>query len=271
MATTTQDVTRTAQEVRESEPVGWLARFGFAGRGLVYLVLGVLAVQVAVGHSARADKNGALASIKDKPFGSVLLVVLAISFAGYAVWRLLDGVVGHREEDGAKRLGKRVASFARGLVYAGLAFTTARFVVSPAGGDKTEPLTARVMGMTGGRTVVGLVGAGLVVGGLYMAYRGVREKFLKRLDLASAGPALRGAVKAIGVVGLVGRGLVLALVGGFLVQAAWTFDPDKAKGLDASLKSLADAPFGRVLLALAAVGLLAFGLWSWVEARYRRV
>ena len=271
MATTTQDVKGTAQEVRESEPVGWLARFGFAGRGLVYLVLGVLAVQVAVGHSARADKNGALATIKDKPFGGVLLVVLAISFAGYAVWRLLDGVVGHREEDGAKRWGKRAASFARGLVYAVLAYSTAHFVVSSPGRDKTEPLTARVMGVTGGRTVVGLVGAALVVGGLYMAVRGIREKFLKKLDLRSAGSGLRSAVKAVGVVGLVGRGLVLALIGGFLLQAAWTFDPDKAKGLDASLKSLADAPFGPVLLALAAVGLLAFGLWSWVEARYRRV
>jgi hypothetical protein len=268
---TTQDVTRTAREVRDSEPVSWLARFGFAGRGLVYVVLGVLAVEVALGHSARADKNAAHATIKDKPFGSVLLVVLAISFAGYAVWRLLDGVVGHREEDGAKRLGKRVASFARGVVYAGLAFSTAHFVVSPAGRDKTKPLTARVLDMTGGRTVIGLLGAGLVVGGLYMAYRGVREKFLKRLALGTAGPALRAAVKAVGVVGLAGRGLVLALIGGFLVQAAVTFDPDKAKGLDASLKSLADAPFGPVLLACAAVGLVAFGLWSWVEARYRRV
>jgi hypothetical protein len=82
MATTTQDVTRTAQEVRESEPVGWLARFGFAGRGLVYVVLGVLAVEVALGHSARADKNGALATIKDKPFGGVLLVVLAVGVDG---------------------------------------------------------------------------------------------------------------------------------------------------------------------------------------------
>lgn len=269
--TTTQDAKRTAVEARDSEPVSWLARFGFAGRGLVYVVLGLLAVQVALGHSARADRNGALATIKDKPYGSVLLVVLAVSFAGYAVWRLLDGLVGHREDDGAKRVGKRLASFGRGVVYAFLAFSTARFVVSPAGRDKTKPLTARVMDMTGGRTLVGLVGAALVVGGLAMAYRGLREKFMKRLALASAGHGTRTAVKVIGVVGLVGRGLVLALIGGFLVQAAVTFDPDKAKGLDASLKSLADAPFGPVLLACAAIGLVAFGLWSFVEARYRRV
>ena len=269
--TTTQDAKRTAVEAHNSEPVGWLARFGFTGRGIVYVVLGMLALEVALGHSARADKNGALAAIKDKPFGGVLLVVLAISFAGYAVWRLLDGLVGHREDDGAKRLGKRVASFARGVVYAFLAFSTARFVVSPTGRDKTEPMTARVMGMTGGRTVVGVVGAALVIGGLVMAFRGVQQKFLKKLDLGSAGQGMRSAVKAVGVVGLAGRGLVLALIGGFLVQAAWTFEPDKAKGLDASLKTLADAPFGPVLLAAAAIGLLGFGLWSFVEARYRRV
>jgi hypothetical protein len=268
---TTQDAKRTAVEAANSEPVGWLARFGFTGRGIVYVVLGVLAVEVALGHSARADKNGALAAIKDKPFGGVLLVVLAISFAGYAVWRLLDGLVGHREDDGAKRLGKCAASFAKGVVYAGLAFSTARFVVSPAGRDKTEPMTARVMGMTGGRTVVGVVGAALVIGGLVMAVRGMRSKFLKKLDLSSAEHGMRTAVKGVGIVALVGRGLVLALIGGFLVQAAVAFDPDKAKGLDASLKSLADAPFGPVLLACAALGLVAFGLWSFVEARYRRV
>jgi hypothetical protein len=235
----------------------------------VYVVLGLLAVQVAAGRSARADKNGALAAIKDKPYGSVLLVVLAVSFAGYAVWRLLDGAVGHREDEGAERWAKQVASLGRGVVYAFLAVSTGRFVVSPTGNDETEPLTARVMRMTGGRTVVFLVGAALLVGGLVMAYRGVREKFMKRLSLGAS--PLRGVVKVVGAVGLAGRGLVLALIGGFLVQAASTFDPDKAKGLDASLKTLADAPLGPVLIGAAAVGLLAFGLWSWLEARYRRV
>lgn len=267
----TQDAKRTAVEARHSEPVGWLARFGFAGRGVVYVVLGALAVEVALGHAARADKNGALAAIKGKPYGSVLLVVLAISFAGYALWRLLDGVVGSPGDDGAKRAAKRVASFARGVVYAFLAYSTAHFVVSSAGRDKTEPLTARVMGMTGGRTLIGAVGAALVIGGLVMAYRGLAKKFLKRLDLASAGSGTRSAVEKVGMTGLAGRGLVLALIGGFLVQAAWTFNPDKAKGLDASLKTLADAPFGPFLLAAAALGLMAFGAWSFVEARYRRV
>ncbi|HUR15371.1 MAG TPA: DUF1206 domain-containing protein [Mycobacteriales bacterium] len=271
MATATQTAKSTAREARSSEPVTWLARFGFAGRGVVYLVLGALALQLAVGHSARADKTGALGAIKDKPLGGVLLVVLAISFAGYAVWRLLDGLVGHREDDNPKRAAKRVASLARGVIYGFLAFSTARFVVSPAGGDKTEPLTARVMSMTGGRTVVGLVGAALVMGGLVIAYRGVTEKFMKRLDLASSGGGVRRAVQVIGVTGLAGRGLVVALVGGFLVQAAVTFDPDKAKGLDASLKALAGAPLGTALLACAAVGLLAFGAWSFVESRYRKV
>jgi hypothetical protein len=271
MTSATQTAKRGAREAHSSEPVSWLARFGFVGRGVVYLVLGALAVQVAVGHSARADKNGALAAIKAQPLGGVLLVVLAVSFAGYAVWRLLEGLVGPRGEDEPKRTGKRLASFARGLLYAFFAVSTAHFVVASAGHDKTRPLTARVMGVTGGRTLVAAVGIALLVGGLVIASRGVREKFLKKLDLSSAGRGVRAAAKTVGAVGLTGRGLVVALVGGFLVQAAATFDADKAKGLDASLKSLADAPFGPVLLACAAVGLLAYGAWSFVEARYRRI
>jgi hypothetical protein len=263
--------TKEARAARDSEPIGWLARFGFLGSGVVYAVLGLLALRVALGERARADRNGALAAIKVQPFGRVLLVVLAVSFAGYALWRLLDGAVGHRSDDEPKRTALRVGSFGRGVVYAVLAVSTARFVFSSPGGDKTEPLTARVMSHTGGRTLVGAVGAAVVAGGLAMAYRGARQKFLERLNLGSAGPAVTWAARVIGAIGLVGRGLVVALIGGFLVQAAVAFNPDKAQGLDASLKKLATAPFGRVLLAAAALGLLGFGAWSFVEARYRRL
>jgi hypothetical protein len=262
---------RTAREAEDSKPVEGMARFGLTGRGLVYAVLGVLALQVAFGHGARADKQGALAAIRDQPLGGVLLVLLAVSFAGYAVWRLLQGAVGHRNEEDAKRTFKRLGSLGRACIYGFLAVSTARFLITRPSGDKTEPLTARVMAVSGGRVAVGLLGAAVVVGGLYMAYRGATEKFLKRLDLAGASSPVRRGASAIGVVGLVGRGLVLALVGAFLVQASVTFDPHKAKGLDAALKSLADEPAGTFLIGGAAAGLLFFGAWSFVEARYRRV
>lgn len=263
---------RAAKKAHDSDAVEWLARLGLVARGVIWLVVGVLAAQVALGSDKRADKNGALAAIKDKPFGELLLIVLAVGFTGYAAWRLLEGSVGHRsEDDDRKRWGKRLASLFRGGVYLFLAASTAKFLFSGGGNDKTEPLTARVMSQTGGRTLVLLVGAGLVIGGLGMAFRGLRQKFEDLVDQGKMPDALPTVTRVVGTVGLVSRGLVFALVGGFLVDAAVRFEPDNAKGLDASLKTLAHHSYGRVALFAGAVGLLAFSLWSFIEARYRKI
>ena len=271
MVAPVQDAKRTAHEARDSDAVEGLARLGFGGRGLMYLVVGALALQVAVGRGGEADQHGALGAIKQTPLGGVLLAVLAVAFTGYAAWRLLEAAVGHREAAGIKRTGKRLASLGRAFLYGGLAVTTVRFLLSSESHDKTKPLTARALDLPGGPFLVALVGTALVGGGLTMAYRGAARKFLKRLDLHTASGTTRTAVSWIGRVGLVGRGLVVALVGGFVTSAAITLDPADAKGVDAALKTLAQAPYGEVLLVGAAVGLLGFGAWSFVEARYRKV
>ncbi len=266
------DTKRAAKKAENSTAVEWLARLGLVSRGIVWMVVGLLATQVALGSTAKADKNGALQTIADKPFGHLLLVVLVIGFLGYAAWRLLEGAVGHTGEDeGRKRWTKRGTSLFRGLVYLGLAVSTLKFLVSGGGDDKTRPLTARVMGATGGRELVFLVGAGTVIGGIAMVVRAFRQKFEDKLELGSMPSWLRSATSPIGMFGLTSRGLVFALIGGFLINAAVRFDPTKAKGLDASLKTLADQPFGRVVLFAAALGLLAFALWSFIEARYRKI
>jgi hypothetical protein len=263
---------QAARKAEDSTAVDWLARLGLASRGLVWLVVGLLAIQVARGDNTKADKNGALRAIADKPLGGVLLVVLILGFLGYAAWRLLEGAVGHRDEDDErKRWPKRIASLFRGTVYLGLAGSTVKFLFSGDSNDKTQPLTARVMSATGGRSLVFVVGAGFVVGGLAMALRGFRQKFEDTLKMARMPALLRSATKLIGTVGLVSRGFVFALIGWFLVDAAVQFNPQKAKGLDASLKSLADEAFGPLLLLAAALGLIAFALWSFVEARYRKI
>ncbi|HUR51852.1 MAG TPA: DUF1206 domain-containing protein [Mycobacteriales bacterium] len=272
MSSQTQTAKRAAQEAEDSKPVEGLARFGLSGRGVIYVVVGLIALQVALGHGGRADRNGALAAVKAKPFGEVLLVVLAVAFVGYAAWRLLEAAVGHRDEDGGKRTLKRAGSLGRAVLYGSFAFTTIRFLAtSSQGRDKTRPLTARVMEVTGGRVLVGLVGAALIGGGLYMCFRALTGKHLKRLALGSTSKPVRRFAATVGMVGLVSRGLLVGLVGAFLVQAAVTFDPKKAKGFDAALKSLADEPLGSVLIGVLALGLMCFGVWSFVEARYRRV
>ncbi len=260
---------KAARQAKDSKPVEALARLGLAARGLVYVVIGLIAVQIAVGKGGEADRNGALGAIRKQPFGQVLLVVLAVGFAGYAAWRLLEAAVGHQDEQGGKKLMKRLGSLVRALLYGSFAITTLTFVSSGGSQDRTRPLTARVMAMTGGQLLVGAAGVAVIGGGLYMAYRGLSRKFLKKLTLPS--PTSRTLAKRLGTAGLVGRGLVFCLIGGFLVEAAVTFDPKKAKGLDAALKTLAQQAFGTVLLLIAALGLLAFGAWSFVEARYRDV
>lgn len=265
------DPKRAATKADTSAPVAWLARLGLAARGIVWLTVGLLAAQVALGSNKQADKNGALQTIADKPFGKLLLVVLVVGFLGYASWRLLEAAVGHTDEDGRERWTKRGASLLRGLVYLGLALSTAKFLVGGGGKDNTQPLTARVMKATGGRELVFVVGVGVVAGGLAMVVRAFRQKFEDNLDMARMSSWLRSATTILGTAGVAARGLVFALIGGFLVDAAVRFQPDKAKGLDASLKTVGHQPFGRVLLFAAALGLLAFSLWSFIEARYRKI
>jgi hypothetical protein len=264
------DVKEAAREAQDSTAVDWLARLGLVSRGVIWLVVGVLAVQVALGDNTQADKNGALRTIAEKPLGEVLLVLLAVGFLGYAAWRLLEGAVGHRDEDELKRTAKRVASLFRGGVYLVLAGSTAKFLFSQDSSDKTKPLTARVMSEPGGRTLVLVIGVGLVIGGVAMAVRGIRQKFEKLVEGWKMPDGMRPVMKVVATFGLVSRGFVFALIGGFLISAAVRFDPDEAKGLDDSLKTLADQPFGQVLLFVAAVGLLAFAAWSFIEARYRK-
>jgi len=266
------DTKQAAKKAENSTAVEWLARLGLASRGIVWLVVGLLAGQVALGDNAKADKNGALGAIRDKPFGELLLVVLVVGFLGYAAWRLLEGAVGHTDQDeGRKRWTKRGTSLFRGLVYLGLAVSTLKFLIGGGGKDNTQPLTARVMKATGGRELVFLAGAGVIAGGIAMVVRAFKQKFEDKLDMSAMPAGLRSATSLLGTAGIASRGFVFALIGVFLVDAAVRFDPNKAKGLDASLKTLAQQPFGRLLLLVAALGLLAFSLWSFIEARYRKI
>lgn len=270
---TTDSVGDTAREVHDSKAVEWLARLGLASRGTVWFVVGLLLVSVLSGRNQDTDASGALRAIADRPYGDVLLVTLAVGFAGYGAWQLLTAAVGHRRErDAKKRAFERVSSLVRALVYVALSVLTARFLV-PGGdeGDQTSSVTADVLSYPGGRVVVGLVGLVLVGVGAQKAVKGARRKHREDLRQHLMPPACRRPAIALGLVGLVGRGLVLTLLGVFLLLAAVRFDAKEAKGLDAALQTLAQQPYGVVALLTATVGLLAYGLWSYVEAAYREL
>jgi branched-subunit amino acid transport protein len=269
MTSTMDGAEQAARSARDSRPVEALARLGLASRGLVFLVLAALAFSLVRGDAAQADQNGALAALEDTPLGGSLLAVLALGFAGYAGWLLLSAAVGHRGEE--HRTAHRLKSAGKGAVYLALCASTVSFLLRGGQRDETASRTAEVMSMTGGRSLVGLVGLVVLGIGGYLAVKGVTRKHAECLEQYRVPRPLRLPAIVCGAIGYVGRGVTVGLIGAFLLSAAVRFDPDEAKGLDAALQTVAQQPYGRILLGLTAVGLLAYGLWSFVEAAFRRI
>ena len=281
VATKANEAQHAARRAADSEWTDRLARLGFCARGLIYVIVGAIAFEIArspkSGADEEASKEGALREIADRSFGRPLLVVLAVGLAGYALWRATEALWGRRDEDDdTKRLAKRAFSGARAILYAAFCVSTVRFATrsSPSGGggdQQEESWTARVLDWPAGQLLVGAVGAGLIGGGLYVAYRGLAQKFEKRLDTSDMGPTTGLVVDVLGTLGLAARGLVFSVAGFLLVKAAIDFNPEEATGVDGTLRVIAHQAYGQVLLTVTAVGLVAYGLYSFAEARYRRL
>jgi hypothetical protein len=259
-----------AEDAAESEPIGWLARAGLAARATVYVLIGVLAFLIAQGASGKhADQKGAISEVLSHAYGSVLVVLLVIGFLGYALWRLSEAAFGVTGE--GTKASARLKSAARGVAYLVL---TVSAISALRGSSQTqsgqqESLTARVMSHTGGRVLVGLVGLVVVGIGVMMVTEGVRLTFMRYF--AAVPPRVRDLVKQLGRIGTIGRGVVFALIGVLLVSAAWRFDAKQTGGMDAAFRTLLAQPFGQVLGIAAALALIAFGVYGYAEARWRRV
>lgn len=271
LARTAGSASGTAQRAAGSRQMTWAARAGLTARGLVYVLLGALALLVARGGKAEVDQKGALAQVLARPYGGWIVGALAAGFAAYALWRLSEAAFGVTGEPSGA--GPRVKSLARGLVYLLLAWTAVSLLQGSTGAQSSQQrgLAAQAMAHPGGRWAVGIVGVGIVVVGAVMVVEGVKEKFMRYFPAGALPGRSRDLVRNLGRIGSTARGLVFALTGVLVVSAAWTYDPSKASGLDGALKTLRDRPYGAVLLALAAAGLFAFGIYGLAEARFRRV
>ncbi|MFG3390034.1 DUF1206 domain-containing protein [Streptomyces rochei] len=251
------------------------ARAGLAARGVIYLLVGVLALQIAFGIGNReADRGGALAELADKPFGAVLLWALGAGLVGMALWRLSEALFGATGKDG-HTAKKRLPAAARCVFYAFVAYSVLAFAAGSGGGGSSDrqsrDVTAKVMEMPAGQWIVGLAGAGIVVAGVVIAVQALRRSYHKKLKLGELSPRTRRLVDVTGVGGGAARGIVFAVAGGFAVRAAVDYEPDRAKGLDDTLRSFAETPLGPWLLVLVAAGLVLFGVFSFALARWRRV
>ncbi|RSS17038.1 DUF1206 domain-containing protein [Streptomyces sp. WAC08401] len=251
------------------------ARAGLTARGVIYLLVGVLALQIAFGTGNReADRGGALAELADKPFGAVLLWALGAGLVGMALWRLSEALFGATGKDG-HTAKKRLPAAARCVFYAFVAYSVLAFAAGSGGGGSSDrqsrDVTAKVMEMPAGQWIVGLAGAGIVVAGVVIAMQALRRSYHKKLKLGELSPRTRRLVDVTGVGGGAARGIVFAVAGGFAVRAAVDYEPDRAKGLDDTLRSFAETPLGPWLLVLVAAGLVLFGVFSFALARWRRV
>ena len=263
----------TARRASDSPAARALARAGLTARGVLYILIGWVAILVALGQSSHeADQQGALQLLAGQPYGLVSLWLLGIGFAGYALWRLSEAAFGVTGEGNGA--GPRLVSLVRALIYGFFAYLTFKIISGAGGGSQTsrqQDLTATVMHHPGGQWLVGIVGLAIVIAGLVLVFQGVRRKFLKYLQLSQMSPRTRRLVERLGMIGTAARGAVFALAGALVVEAAVTYKPAKAGGIDKALLTLRNQPFGEVLLILAALGLIIFGIYGLCEARWRRV
>ncbi|MFI0357062.1 DUF1206 domain-containing protein [Actinomadura sp. 9N407] len=251
-----------------------LIRTGLAARGVVYVLIGWLAVQIASGHGGpEADQRGALETVVGGPGGIIAVWVMVAGFAGLVLWQIAEARYG-RPVPGGDKPHNRAFAFARALIYLAGLIGALGFAIGIGGkssDQQSRAFTARAMDEPGGRWLVLAVGAGFIVCGAVVGWHAARRKFLDELDRARMTAFVRKAVIPLGVVGNCARGLLLGGIGVFLAYAALRHDPGQAKGLDGTLREFAATPAGPLLLAAVAAGLAVFGIYAFCEARWRKV
>jgi hypothetical protein len=247
-----------------------LGRLGLLARGVVYGVIGILALKLALGLGGKTEsQTGALKTIANQEFGRVLLIALAVGLAAYAIWRLIDGFTNSGPESSAM---KRIAAIASGLAYAALAYIAVKIIVGAhASGSGPRHATAGVLGWPAGPEIVFAAGVGLIAGGIYQTYKGAAQKFLEDSKTQRMSETTRRAFTGVGVAGYVARGVTFALIGYGLIKAAVDYSAKSASGLDGALEKLAHAPAGPLLLGAVAAGFIGFALYSIADARYHRL
>ncbi|RZT57271.1 uncharacterized protein DUF1206 [Sphingomonas sp. BK036] len=255
----------------------WLAKLGFAARGVVYILVGWFAVDAALRGGEIADNQGAIGSMADEAFGPVLLAIIAAGLLGYAVWRLTEAAA-NPEQIGRDVKGslKRIGHVVSGIAHLILAWTAAKLAlktgsrdaaVSP-GDESARDWTALLLDQPAGRLLVGAVAIGVLVAAFQQGQKAWRGDFIH--DLRGDAPA-PGYVCTMGRIGYGARALVFLIVAGLFGLAAWSAHASDAGGVADALEKLQSQPGGKWLLALTGIGLALFGAYSLIEARFRRL
>ncbi|MDX3536795.1 DUF1206 domain-containing protein [Streptomyces sp. MB09-01] len=265
------------QRVADSRAMEVASRVGLCARGVIYVLVGLLAARIGFGGGSdkEADRSGAVRTIGEQSYGQVLLWALVVGLAAMALWRLSEAAFGQATEGGDKWT-RRLGSLGLAVFYLVICIGVVQTALvggsgGARGGDESsKDYTARVLELPYGRVLVGVFGAVLAIVGVVIVVRSLMRKFEKNLRTERMSQTTRRIVAALGIIGGVACGVVAVATGLFSLLAAVRFDASEAKGLDETLRSFADTPAGPVLLIAAAVGLLLFGLYSFCEARWRK-
>ncbi|AFY90515.1 MULTISPECIES: DUF1206 domain-containing protein [Chroococcidiopsis] len=267
------------QQLTRQDPSTWverLARFGYAAKGVVYGIVGLLAAQAAFGAGGKTtDTEGALQTVLTQPFGKFLLAAIALGLLGYALWRFVQAIKDPEHKGtNAKGIFQRLGYAINGFIYAGLAFTAIQLVAGTgggSGGNATQDWTARLLSQPFGQWLVGTVGAFIIGMGFYQFYRAFKAKFRQEMDLHQLSETEKKWVLGISGFGTAARGVVFCAIGFFLIQAARNNNPNEARGLGEALQVLSQQPFGKWILGIVALGLIAYSIYMVLQARYRRL
>ncbi len=274
MTSAAHSANRSAKKAARSDAVKIAARVGLLSYGITHLLIGWLALQIAFGGGGeQADQSGAFQTLAQQPFGRVLLWVLVVGFVAVALWRAEQAIWGYSyESDTKKQIRKKVEDGAKAVLFAVLAVVAGTTAAGGGGGggNSQQGLTATVLGWPGGQLLVGAAGLVVIGVGVKKIYDGVKRKFEEDMSLPSDQRARQVAVRT-GQIGFVAKGIAIGLIGGLVIAAAVQFDPQQSAGLDAALKTLASQPYGPFLLAAVALGLFAYGIFCFFDARYHRV
>jgi hypothetical protein len=264
--------TTPVRHVARSRQFDKVARLGLAARAVIYILIGWVAILVATGdRGTEADQHGALQQVAHHTGGVIVLWVIAVGLAAYALWRFKEAVFGVAGE-GDKKL-PRIQSVFRGIVYAVLSYTCFNVIVASSSTNESNQqslLAAKTMQHPAGRWLVGAVGVVILAIGIGLVVQAATRQFRKYLKGWEMSQTQYRITVTLGVIGTAARGLVFVLVGILVLEAAITFDPNDARGVDGALKALADRPYGPELLFVAAAGLMIFGLFGFAEARWRK-
>jgi len=252
-----------------------LGRLGLVGYGLVHVLIGAIAVHLALTGGGQPDQQGALGSLVGSGAGVMVIIVVVIGLVAFALWQSLAAATGFRWTSGGVRFRKRVGAGAKTIAVLAVAVAGIRLLLTGSSGGSSstssEAATAGLLALPAGRLLVGVVGVVVLIVAVATAYTGIARNFSDDLDYGRVPDRLRRPVEVLGVFGHVARALAFAVVGGLFGVAALRADPGRAGGLDQALTTLAAQPYGPLLLLVVALGFVAFGLYTFAEAWARRI